>query len=183
MEPSDTAIDNKLKWRFWILFIVSIIFIAWMRDYLAPFQSGDIVQYEMAKTTDTAASLIRLWSQNGKLSIALKSIYIDFIFIIIYCLAISTGCRFASVLTKNTILVKAGIFFSYLIFAAGVFDVIENLAMMKSLQQAVTHANVSLAYKMAISKFSIVLTSLFFIAVCFMFWVMGAVTRKEEAWK
>ncbi len=183
MEPSDTAIGTKLKWRFWICLSGAVIFYFWMKHYLAPFQLGEIVQYEMAKTTDTAASLVRLWTQDGKIDKVLKSIYIDYFFIVIYCLAISTACRFMCTLTKNNILIKAGIFFSYFIFAAGLFDVIENIAMLKSLQQAVTYSNVSLAYKMAISKFSIILMALFFIAVCFMFWLLSAVPRKETSWK
>lgn len=183
METSDTAIGTKLKWRFWICLSGAVIFIFWMKHYLAPLPSDEIVQYEMAKTVDTAASLVRLWTQDGKIDMVLKSIYIDYIFIVIYCLAISTGCRFMGNLTKNNILTKAGIFFSYFIFAAGLFDVMENNAMLKSLQQAVTHSNVSLAYKMAISKFSIILMSLFFIAVCFMFWLLSAVPRKETSWK
>ncbi len=183
MDRLETVINNKLKWRFWIFFCVAIIFIFWMKYYLAPLQSTEIVQYEMAKTTDNATAMIKQWTQNGKLDIVLKSIYIDYVFIIIYCLAIATGCRFISSLTKNSILIKAGIFFSYLIFVAGVFDFIENIAMTKGLLQTVTYGDVSLAYKMAISKFSIILVTLFFIAVSFMFWLMGAITGKEKAWR
>ncbi len=183
MEPSDTAILNKLKWRFWIFLFVAVMFNFLIKHYLAPLKPAEIVQYEMAKTTDTAASLILLWTQNGKIDKLLKSIYIDYIFIVIYCLAISTTCRFMSALTKNNIFIKAGVFFSYFIFVAGLFDIIENTAMLKSLQHAVTYSNVSLAYKMAISKFSIILISLFFIAVCFMFWLMSVLPRKETSWK
>lgn len=184
MDQYETAINSKLKWRFWIFFCGALIFIFWMKHYLSPLQSNEIVHYEMAKTADTASAIIRQWTESGKLDIVLKSIYIDYIFIIIYCLAIATGCRYVSYLTKNDILVKAGIFFSYFIIAAGIFDIIENLAMTKGLRQAVvSSSNVALAYKMAISKFSIILMSLFFIAVCFMFWLMSLVSRKEKYWK
>jgi hypothetical protein len=183
MEHSETDINNKLKLRFWIFFSCALVFIIWMKSYLSPLQSGEIVQYEMAKTTATAAALIQQWTENGKLAIVLKSIYIDYVFIIIYCLAISTGCRYTSSLTKNDILIKAGVFFSYFIFVAGIFDIIENISMMKGLLQAVSYGNVDLAYKMAISKFSIILMTLFFIAVCLMFWLMSFISRKEKAWK
>jgi hypothetical protein len=183
MEASDSAIPRNLKWRFWIFLAAAIIFIFWMKYYLAPFRSADIVKYEMAKTTESAALLIRHWTENGKIHSATRSIYIDFIFIIVYCLAISTACRYMSVLTRNNILIKAGFFFSYLIFLAGIFDVIENVAMLKSLQQKLTNSTISLAYKMAISKFSIILMTLFFIAVCFMFWLMSILPVKQTGWK
>jgi hypothetical protein len=66
---------------------------------------------------------------------------------------------------------------------AGIFDVIENISMTKGLLQVVSHGNVGLAYKMAISKFSIILMTLFFIAICLMFWLMNSVSHKEKAWE
>ncbi|MEO5999722.1 MAG: hypothetical protein ABIN89_23200 [Chitinophagaceae bacterium] len=183
MDQTDTAINNKLKWRFWLFFCVAGFFIVWMKHYLSPLRSSEIVQYEMAKTVDTAAALTKLWMLDGKFDILVKSIYVDYIFIIIYCMAISTACRFISSLTKNEIFITAGSFFSYLIFAAGIFDVIENIAMSKDLHQAVNFANVSLVYKMAISKFSILLMTLFFIAVCFIFWLISAIKLKDKSWQ
>ena len=183
MDQTDVTINNKLKWRFWIFFCVAVVFIIWMKNYLSPLRSGEIVQYEMAKTMDRAAALVTLWKSDGKFDILVKSINVDYIFIIIYCLAISTACRFISSLTKNEIFITTGSFFSYLIFAAGIFDVIENIAMTKDLYQAINFVHVSLVYKMAISKFSILLMTLFFIAVCLMFWLMGLVKLKEKSWR
>lgn len=184
MDQDGSAIDKKLKRRFWIFLFVAILFMSWMRFYLPGFNSREIVQYEMAKAPEKATAIISQWSQTpGKQVTMIKSIYVDYFFIVVYCLAISAGCRYISSLTKNEILVKAGIFFSYFIFVAGIFDVVENIAMTKSLRQEVTYANVSLAYKMAISKFSIILMSLFFVAVSLMFWLIGLLSGKEKSWK
>lgn len=163
---------------------VAIVFMSWMRFYLPGFDSREIVQYEMAKAPEKAIAIISQWSQiPDKLGTMIKSIYIDYFFIVVYCLAISAGCQYISSLTKNVILIKAGIFFSYFIFAAGIFDIVENIAMTNSLKQEVTYASVSLAYKMAISKFSIILMSLFFTAVSLMFWLIGLLSGKEKSWK
>ena len=183
MDQTDAAINNKLKWRFWIFFSLTVVFIMWMKYYLSPLKSSEIIQYEIAKTADKAAAIIRQWTLEGKSNILIQSIYLDYLFIIIYCFAISFACRFISSLTRNEILLRAGSFFSYLIFAAGIFDVVENIAMTKDLNQAVNFVHVSLVYKMAISKFSILLMSLFFIAVCFISWLMGAVKRKDKSWE
>ena len=184
MDQNDLAINKKLKRRFWIFLVLAILFMCWMKFFLPGFDSREIVQYEMAKAPEKATAIISQWSQTpDKLQTMIKSIYVDYFFIVVYCLAISAGCRYLSRLTKNEILVKAGIFFSFFIFAAGIFDVVENIAMTKSLRQEVTHANVSLAYKMAISKFSIILMSLFFIAVSLLFWLIGLLSGNEKSWK
>jgi len=182
MDQTDAAVNNKLKWKFWISFCVAVVFITWMKYYLSPLRSREIVQYEMAKTADNAASLVEQWTTDGKAAILLRSIYVDYIFIIVYCVAISFACRYISSLTRNEILITAGKFFSYFIFAAGIFDVIENIAMTIDIQRF-TFVNVTLVYKMAISKFSILLMSLFFIATCFMFWLMGSIKRKDKSWQ
>lgn len=183
MDLPAASTTNRLKWWFWIFFLSTLIFMIWMKRYLLPLESGEVIRFEMAKTTEKAAGMISDWKENGKYDLVIKSIYIDYIFIALYTIAISTACRFLSRLTHNTILKKAGIFFSFFIFAAGIFDVAENIAMMKSLGQLVTETNVGFAYKMAISKFSIVLMALFFIIVCFISWLVNQFSRKENFWK
>lgn len=174
---------NRLKWWFWISFLIAVIFIVWMKRYLSPLESSEIVRFEMAKTTDKAAGMIREWKEDGRFDLVVKSIQLDYIFIVLYCIAIATASRFFSALTHNVILRKAGIFFSFFIFVAGLFDVVENIAMMKSLGQSVTQTSVGFAYKMAISKFSIVLMALFFIMVCLVSWMVNQFSRKEKFWK
>jgi hypothetical protein len=174
---------NRLKWWFWIFFLVTLIFIIWMKRYLLPLQSAEVIRFEMAKTTENAAAMIKEWKENGKFGLVVKNVYLDYIFIVLYTTGIAIACRFLSGLTQNIILRKAGYFFSFFIFGAGIFDVAENMAMMKSLGQSVTETNVGFAYKMAISKFSIVLMVLLFIVVCVVSWLVNQLSRKEKFWK
>jgi len=72
-------------------------------------------------------------------------------------------------LSGHEILMRTGKFVAYLLIVAGICDVIENIAMLKSLQGAPTRWSVLLAYDMATTKFSIVILSALFIAVCLVF--------------
>ena len=183
MDLPAASTTNRLRWWFWIFFLVTSIFIIWMKWYLLPLQSQEIIQFEMAKTIEKATLMITEWKENEKFDLVVRSIYLDYIFIVLYTLAISLGCRFLSRLTRNGILIKTGIFFSFFIFAAGLFDIVENMAMMKNLGQPVTQTNVGFAYKMAITKFSIVLMAVFFIVVCFISWLVNQFSRKDDFWK
>src|SRR3982751_6110360 len=96
--PERTA---KLKWWFLIFLILTIAFITWMRSFLSPLQSGDIIKFEMAKTTDAAYDIIHQWQRDGKLETAMKSIYCDYGFIILYTVTLALACRYLSAATGN----------------------------------------------------------------------------------
>lgn len=134
----------------------------------------------MAKTPDKASAVLLDWEASGKMDAAIPGIYLDYIFIILYTTMIALGCRFLSSISGNDLLAQTGKFFGLLIFLAAIFDVVENKAMLATLREGVSIENVDLTYKMAISKFSIVLMSLFFIAVCLVSWIAGMLLKKRE---
>jgi len=170
---------GKFKWWFLIFLPLTIGFMFWMKHFLSPLQSGDIVSFEMAKSTDVADGIIQKWQENGKFAPAVTSVYLDYIFIFLYTVTIASGCRFLSSICGNDILEKTGRLFAVLIFIAGIFDIVENMAMMKIFTNGVTQEEVSLAYKMAISKFSIVLMTIFFIGICLVSWLVGFLGSKK----
>jgi hypothetical protein len=134
----------------------------------------------MAKTAERAEAILLQWQETGKFQLAIKSVYCDYVFIGLYTITIALGCLFFSSLTGNDILQRTGKLFAILIFLAGIFDVVENLVMLKSLKQTVTVTQVSLAHKMAISKFSIILMTLFFIAICLVSYVGNLLNKKVD---
>src|SRR5437763_13821699 len=129
---------GKLKWWFFIFLALTVVFMVWMKNLLYPLHSGEIVHFEMAKTTAAAAGIINEWQETGKLNLAIKSIYLDYIFIVLYTVTISLGCQFLSSIAGNEILARTGKLFAILIFAAGIFDVVENIAMTRSLHESIT---------------------------------------------
>jgi hypothetical protein len=76
---------------------------------------------------------------------AVQSIYLDFLFIILYTSGLSVACVFFSRLTAHEVLMRTGYFFSYLLVAAGICDVIENVALLRSLHGSIRNWNVILA--------------------------------------
>ena len=165
--------SRQLKRLFWILLILNLAFIAWFRMFLDPLTTKEIVRFEIAKTLPVAQGIITAWStpDNTLLQTALDSIYLDYIFIVLYTAGLSVGCMFLSGLTQHTVLKRAGTFLPVLIIVAGVCDVIENVAMTRTLRGELNEFNVIVAYDMAVTKFSIVILSLLFMCVCLVFYI------------
>jgi hypothetical protein len=180
MQLSVPGRSGKLKWFFLISVVVTFAFSLLMKRAVYPLQSSDIIQFEMAKTPEKASLILEEWQKEGKVEPAITSIYWDYPFILLYTLTIALGSLFLSLKSGNVLLKQTGRFFGPLIFLAGVFDIVENNAMLTSLQQGITLERVDLTYKMAISKFSVVLMSIFFMAICLVSWVAALLHRKQQ---
>ena len=145
----------------------------WVRNYLAPLSSDEIVQFEIAKTVDKAQAMVDTWKITGKYEQVVKSTYFAYVFMVLYTLAIAFGCRFISVCTGNEIMIKGGRGFAWLILLATTCDLVENSALSHTLQGPVSQWNVSLAYNLARIKFSIVIVCLLFMLACSLYWAIG----------
>jgi hypothetical protein len=153
----------------------------WVRNYLSPLGSDEIVQFEIAKTVNKAQTIITEWKNTGKYEQGIKSTYFAYVFMILYTLAIAIGCRFISACTGNEILIKGGRGFAWLILAATTCDVIENIALSQTLHGHISQWNVSVAYNLARVKFSIVIVCLLFMVACFLYWLIGKLSGEEKS--
>jgi hypothetical protein len=178
--PSWPARFNRLRQLFWLFLLLTIAYMIWMRSYLSPLSSGEIVQFEIAKTVDRAHAIINEWKNTGKYELGIKSTYFAYFFIILYTIAIALACRFISSCTGNDILIKGGRGFAWLIIVASICDVIENTAMSRTLQGTVSQWNVSIAYNLARVKFSIVIVCVLFALACALYWVIARLTGEEK---
>lgn len=163
----------RLRQLFWLFFLLTIGYMIWVRNYLSPLSSDEIVQFEIAKTANKAQAIIDGWKSSGKYEQGIKSTYFAYIFMFLYTVAIAVGCRFISLCTGNDIMIKGGRGFAWLIFGATLCDVIENIALSRTLHGPITQWDVSVAYNLARIKFSIVIVCLLFMVACLLYWGIG----------
>jgi hypothetical protein len=170
--------SRSLQRWFWIFLFLNTAYILWSRNYLQPLDTGEIVQFETAKHLPVAEALIRDWTSgdNIKLEKAVDSIYIDYFFIALYVIGLSVACLYLSQLTGHEILRKAGRFAPVLIVAAGICDIVENLAMWYSMNGHLSEWNVTVTYDMAVTKFSIIILCMLFLLVCLMFFLLRLIS-------
>ena len=178
MQPSLPGRTRKIKWVFFIFLSLTVAFSLLMKSLLFPLGSRDIIEFEMAKSPDTALAIIDEWKSSGKFDMALKSIYADYFFILLYTITLSSGAVWLSRICGNLLFRQTGKFFAVLVFVAGIFDVLENIAMTQTLSSEVSIRLVDLTYKMAISKFSIVLMTIFFMGICLVSWLAGIAEQR-----
>ena len=171
--PSWSARFGRLRQLFWLFSLLTIGYMIWVRNYLAPVSSDEIVQFEIAKTVDRAQAMVDTWKITGKYEQVVKSTYFAYVFMVLYTLAIAFGCRFISVCTGNEIMIKGGRGFAWLIVLATICDLVENIAVSHTLHGPVSQWNVSLAYNLARIKFSIVIVCLLFMLACSLYWAIG----------
>jgi len=152
----------------------------WVRSYLSPLSSDEIVQFEIAKTVGKAQAIIQDWKQTGKYELSVKSTYFAYVFMILYTLAIALGCRFIAICTGNDIMIKGGRGFAWLIVCASICDFIENIALSQTIRGPISQWNVSVAYDLARVKFSIVIVCILFMITCLLYWAIGKLAGDEK---
>lgn len=179
--PSWPARFSRLRQLFWFFLLLTIAYMIWVRNYLAPLSSGEIVQFEIAKTVRNAQDIIQQWKQDGKYDHGIQSTYLAWLFMILYTTAIALGCRFLSACTGNEILTKGGSAFAWLIIVATICDLFENIALSRTLHGHISQFNVSLAYDLARIKFSIVIVCLLFMLTCTLYWLIGLIGEKKTS--
>lgn len=180
MKITYAAPTASLQRWFWWLLIINVLFIVCSRIYLQPLTSGEIVRFEVAKETSIVENLVNEWKQTGKYDKALHGIYLDYLFIVLYASGLAVACSFLSRLTGHEILIRAGKGASWLLAGAAICDVIENVAMTRTLHGAITPWNVMLTYDMAAAKFSVIILCLLFILVCLIFWLGNKIFSKDN---
>src|SRR6201999_2833617 len=90
--PSWSGNFHRLRQLFWFFLLLTVAYMIWVRLYLSPLSSDELIQFEIAKTTGKAQAIIDNWKITGKYEKGINSTYFAYIFMILYTLAIIFGC-------------------------------------------------------------------------------------------
>ncbi len=147
----------------WFLFI-SATFVLYLLDneLQTPYSTG-IVSFELAKDLSSSEAIVNAWNTRAK-TFAGISLGFDFLYIFIYTFLLSMllYLRISKYNTRH-FMYKAGHILIFAVFFAGIFDIIENIALIKLLtghRQAIWS---SVAYMSAVLKFGLISLSVLFI--------------------
>ncbi len=132
-----------------------------------------ILSYEFAGTLANAQAMVKSWGQLGQ-AYAGVNIGFDFVYIITYVIAIGLGCV---IVARGGFLSQVGIVLAWAMFAAGLFDCVENYNLIQILLGNGQEINAMLAQWCAIPKFAIVILGLAY------FFIVGGIVliRKLSA--
>lgn len=130
---------------------------------MRPFTPTNIVAFELAGSIETAQAIISNWSLE-QIAKVKTSIYLDFGFILAYCSAFMFACRAAANYSGVQFFTQTGRQLAWIVWLAGLFDAIENIAMLRTLS-VITQLSVSIAFYFAAFKFAILLVALIFVLI------------------
>lgn len=164
---------------FWICMFLNILFVVWMKQWIYPLQTGDIILLEIARTVPVASSLMEEFSLDPlKIEKLRASVYLDFIFIFMYCSLLIFAVRYLSRLTSQDLLIRAARFFTVIIVLAGVCDIAENILLLRTISGSLEEWTVRMTYNFAAAKFSMIIITLLFVLVEGMFVLGGLFGRR-----
>ncbi len=126
-----------------------------------------IISFEFAKNIDASNQIMNSWGNQAKINAGL-SLGIDYLFLLAYSIFFSAICFFIAIKNENRspLIYKIGMVLSYLLLLAGVFDAIENFALIKLLLGSQAEIYPIIAFYFASGKFTI-------LAVAFIYIIYG----------
>lgn len=136
-----------------------------------PLTFRGIIDFEFAWSSTRAAEIASAWEQAGFLEYARLSLWVDFLFLLGYSTALSTGCAIvAGALPGGW--GEVALWLAWGAWLAGVLDALENLALLRALDQIIRSQStpdilLQLAACCAAPKFVLVF-------VCLGYFIIGA---------
>lgn len=128
---------------------------------------GGIVSFELSKDLETAKAYMESWGDIGRNAAGL-SLGLDFLFPFLYSTFIALLIhKLNERLYKGKEFYKIGIFLIWLQFLAAVFDLIENLGLIRLLLGDLDQFWVSISYYFAAMKFVLILIGIVYVLVNF----------------
>jgi len=145
---------------FGISVVVTLAFAAFMGSQVKPLNSGDIISFEFAFTMDRVNILLEHWQERNVIYNAFVSLYLDFIFLVLYSATLTFGARWAAARLQPGLFQRSAHWLSGNTGWAGVCDAIENCCLLMLLQQYTYAALPILAALFAGVRFFIVLRAI-----------------------
>lgn len=173
--------SKRLKIYFWGLLVINIGYITWMKSFLAPLETNEILRFEIARTTSRATDMVAAWkSAPPKFDMVALSLPIDYLFIVLYSTGLIVAVLFIARLSAQDLLVRCSKFIAVLLVAAAVCDVVENIFLARMLSNPANEFAVRMAYNFAAAKFSVIILTLLFLSICLIFFLMRMFTSKQS---
>ncbi len=169
--PLDCIPEKTRKPLFIALLIWTLILFAIFRPLSAPLTNAaapsGIVSFELARTPENAARMVDSWDARAQLFAAF-GLGLDYLFMPSYALAIALGILLAAGRHPGSF-AKLGAWPGWGLFAAAIFDAVENIALWNVLLGAANPAWPTVSFWCASVKFAMILLRILY-ALAGWFW-------------
>src|SRR5688572_18125977 len=149
------------KRLFWLMLVLNVIHITWMKFQLAPLGTNEILAFEISRTPERAIAWENNWKASPpKFERALSSLVYDYVFIVLYCIGLIVAVLQFGIWSGQDLLARSSRFIGGLLVLAAICDVLENLFLSRVLKDPTIEFTVRMAYNFAAAKFSILILTM-----------------------
>jgi hypothetical protein len=162
---------DHFRWYFHVLFLLAVALSVWMQLLGNPLITeevkGGILDFEFAGTEAAAQAIVADWREAGVIDDARRSLYWDFLFLLVYPLPFSMlALRISILSTPRTAFARTGYLLAWGCLAAGLLDAVENLALLRLIAlEGASSFWAALAWGCAAPKFGLLLLTLLYALV------------------
>jgi len=140
-----------------------------------------IVSFEFSGTLAVAKDIINGWGESGRI-LAGFHLGLDYLFLIFYPIAISIGCALAATHfhPNHKLRVQTGLVLSWAQIPAGLFDAVENWALLDLLRGSASTLLPGIAWWCAFVKFIIVISGLTFLVLVSILIIIAYIQKSRQ---
>lgn len=183
LHPFSWIRQGAQKWVFLILAPLSYLYPTWMGEVCPGMANRTapwgIVSFELARTAERAQAIVDSWSVRDRGSVLL-SLGLDYLFLVIYPAAIALGAVLVArrLAPRWRLGSRLGFLIAWGAVLAGLFDAVENYALIRILQTADLAHWPGVAYHCAVAKFGLVVAGLLYLVFG---GILGLVLKRRPA--
>ena len=154
--------------RVFVPWLIATLLMTFLFRFIGPAKPS-IVDYELAGSVSKATEIINAWNENDRIRAGF-SLGVDYLYMPVYSTTIALACVWGAGVLKNKSWRTIGMLLAWGLWAAAIFDAIENLGLVVSLFGSPVDPWPLVSQVCATLKFALIIVGLVYI-------VVGAILR------
>jgi hypothetical protein len=155
------APEKRVRW--FVLLLIATLALTFVFRFIGP-DKPTIVDFELAGSVPNAQAIIDAWSETDRIRAGF-SLGIDYLYMPVYSTTIALACVLAASVLKSKAWRSIGVLLAWGLWAAAIFDAIENVALFTELLGNNVAPYPQIAQMCAMIKFGLILAGLLYAGV------------------
>jgi hypothetical protein len=153
--------DKRVRW--FVPLLIATLVLTFLFRFIGPAQPT-IVDFELAGSVSNAQNIINAWNETDRIRAGF-SLGIDYLYMPVYSTTIVLACVLAASALKSKVWHSIGLLLAWGLWAAAIFDAIENVALFTELLGNNVAPWPQIAQLCATIKFGLILAGLLYVVV------------------
>jgi hypothetical protein len=157
------SLPHDKRVRVFVALLIATLVLTFLFRFIGPNQPT-IVDFELAGSVPKAQAIVDAWSETDRIRAGF-SLGIDYLYMPVYSTTIALACVLAALVLKSTAWRSIGLLLAWGLWAAAIFDAVENVALFTILLGNNVAPYPQVAQLCATIKFALILAGLLYAVV------------------